>query len=60
MGKEQLASICLKPTGIRVRSCVVTEMDCPKRFRAGVFIGVIMPVRLLDLTTGLTLLLLGS
>ena len=38
----------------------VTEMDCPIRFRAGVLDGVMTPVKLLDFTTGLTLLLLGS
>lgn len=38
----------------------VTEMDCPIRFRAGVFTGVMTPVRLWECTTGLTLLLLGS
>lgn len=37
-----------------------TEMDCPMRLRAGVLTGVMTPVRLFDLTTGLTRLLLGS
>lgn len=46
--------------GVRVCLCTVTEMDCPMRFRAGVFTGVMTPVRLLDFATGLTLLLLGS
>lgn len=40
--------------------CSATEMDCPMRLSAGVFTGVMTPVRLLDLATGLTLLLLGS
>lgn len=47
-------------TGVWVCLFIVTEMDCPKRFRAGVFTGVMTPVRLLDFATGLTLLLLGS
>lgn len=38
----------------------VTEIDCPNRLRAAVFIGVMTPVRLLDFATGLTFLLLGS
>lgn len=43
------------------RGCVcVTEIDCPMRLRAAVFIGVMTPVRLLDFATGLTFLLLGS
>lgn len=40
--------------------CIVTDIDCPMRFRAGVLLGVITPVWLLDLATGLTFLLLGS
>lgn len=51
-------SLCM--TGLRVRLCIVTEIDWPMRFRAGVFTGFKTPVRLLDFATGLTLLLLGS
>lgn len=58
--KRSQAQVDCMMTGVWVWLCTATEMDCPMRIRVGVLTGVRTPVWLLDFTTGLTLLLLGS